>query len=97
MHHAEAMDEKNSTHTTKINSSGPSSAKKHEDASSLGNLPVNDRLITAREVSTLLSISRVTLWRMGQSGALTPVFIGGCKRYRLSDVTAIISGEKEVA
>lgn len=82
---------------TKINSSAPSGAKDNKEASLLGNLQANDRLITAREVLALLSISRTTLWRMNQSEALTPVRISGAGRYRLSDVNAIISGEKEVA
>ncbi len=51
-------------------------------------------LITQREVSALLSVSRITIWRMTRDGALNPVeVLPGTWRYRYGEVAAIASGD----
>lgn len=55
-----------------------------------------DVLISPSEARRRLSISSTTEWRLNRSGELSPVFIGGSKRYRESEIQAIIAGEVEV-
>ena len=51
-----------------------------------------NQLLTADEVVQMLKISNVTLWRWAKSEYLVPIFIGGARKYRASDVQAIIEG-----
>lgn len=54
------------------------------------NPPVNpDKLISTKEVCTLLSISRVTVWNWEKKNILRPIRIGNMKRYRLTDIESI--------
>ncbi|MBR3291761.1 MAG: helix-turn-helix domain-containing protein [Bacteroidales bacterium] len=50
-----------------------------------------DELLTSEEACRKLSVSSTTLWRMAQSGLLTPVKVGVQNRYRLSDIAELIS------
>ena len=50
-----------------------------------------DKLMTVEGVSDMLSMSRSSIWRKVKSGDLPqPVKIGGCTRWRLSDLLAVI-------
>ena len=50
-------------------------------------------LITQKEAGALLSVSRITIWRMTRDGALNPVeVLPGTWRYRFEEVAAIASG-----
>jgi len=51
-----------------------------------------ERLINMREVCTLLSVSRTTVWRMMHDGRLPVVMIGSCPRFRLANVQTIVAG-----
>lgn len=42
-------------------------------------------------VKNLLSISESTLYRMAKAKILIPVFVGGQKRYRRSDLDKILN------
>ena len=46
-------------------------------------------LLSQAEAARVLSISRVSLWRLVKEGVITPVEIGGIKRYRMSDLERI--------
>jgi len=54
----------------------------------------NDRkpeaLLTVRETGQLLRVSRQTLFRLSRRGELKPVRVGGCRRYRPSDVCRFV-------
>lgn len=53
-----------------------------------------ERLVSAREVGELLSLSRSSVWRLARDGKLTPVLVGGrSPRYRLSEVEALATGK----
>lgn len=47
-------------------------------------------LLTPEEVQDTLKISSTTLWRWAKGGYLTPIFIGGKKRFKRSDVMTLI-------
>ena len=44
-------------------------------------------------VTKTLSVSDTTLWRWAKAGYLTPIYVGGTKRYRKSDVERIMEGK----
>lgn len=50
-----------------------------------------EEYLTPEMVKTLLRISESTLYRMAKSKILVPVFVGGQKRYRRSDLDKILS------
>ena len=50
-----------------------------------------EEYFTPEMVKTLLSISESTLYRMAKAKILIPVFVGGQKRYRRSDIDKILS------
>ena len=55
--------------------------------------PLNEeRLLTPEEAQAVLSVSHTTLWRLGKSGQLSPISIGGSKRYRQSDINRLMEG-----
>jgi len=57
------------------------------------NLP-DDALLDVRDVGTLVSRSRASLWRDVKSGRLPqPIAIGGAKRWRVEDVRAYLKGD----
>ena len=51
-----------------------------------------DRLLDPDAVKSMASISETTLWRWQKAGYLTPIYIGGVRRYRLSEVESLMSG-----
>jgi excisionase family DNA binding protein len=52
--------------------------------------PEHRMLLTGEEVARKLAVSRSTVWRLGQSGTLRRVRIGGSIRYLARDVEAMI-------
>ena len=50
-----------------------------------------EEYLTPEMVKTLLRISESTLYRMAKAKNLIPVFVGGQKRYRRSDLDKILS------
>ena len=50
-----------------------------------------EEYLTPEKVKTLLSISESTLYRMAKAKILIPVFVGGQKRYRRSDLDKILN------
>ena len=50
-----------------------------------------EEYLTPEMVKTLLRISESTLYRMAKTKILLPVFVGGQKRYRRSDLDKILS------
>lgn len=50
-----------------------------------------EEYLTPEMVKTLLRISESTLYRMAKAKILVPVFVGGQKRYRRSDLDKILS------
>lgn len=49
-----------------------------------------DKLLTADEACTRLSISRTTLWHLRRRGTIAPVYLGRAVRFRASDVDALV-------
>lgn len=49
-----------------------------------------ESLLTAEEVIETLKISQPTLWRWQKGGYITPIYVGGKRRFKRSDVMAII-------
>lgn len=45
-----------------------------------------DKLLTPEETQSILGISYQTLWRLGKTNKLKPVFVGGLRRFRQSDI-----------
>ncbi len=52
----------------------------------------SDRLITIEQAAAILGVNRATLWKWNKKDYLKPIMIGNKRRYRLSDVNAIIAG-----
>ena len=52
-------------------------------------------LLTIDEVSEMLKVSKMTLYRWNQNDTLPKIEIGGKRRYRRADVEAIIEQRKE--
>ena len=52
----------------------------------------SDRLLTIDQAAELLGVNRSTLWKWAKRDYLKPIEVGGKRRYRLSDVNAIIAG-----
>ena len=50
-----------------------------------------DELLTKEETCRKLGVSGTTLWRWSQVGYLKPVKVGVQVRYKLSDISALIS------
>ena len=53
--------------------------------------PAREKYLTTAEVCGLLSISRVTLWQWDNKGITKPHRLGNLKRYRLSDIEALMT------
>lgn len=45
------------------------------------------------QVCEILNVSAPTLWRWQKRGYLVPVFVGGKRRYKMSEVKAMLNGE----
>lgn len=61
------------------------------EADRLATEKAKEYLLTPEEAAELLKVSSVTLWRWDKSGYLTPVYVGGKKRYRNSDISKIMN------
>ena len=53
-----------------------------------------DGLVKAKEAERILTVTDNTLFRWEKSGYLTPVRIGSKRMYKVSDLEAILKGEK---
>ncbi len=49
---------------------------------------------TVKQVSEILSVDLTTLWRWNKKGYLKTLEFGGGRRYKMSDVKAILNGGK---
>lgn len=56
-------------------------------------MTTTEPLLTAREVATLLKVSRRTLERWEKAEKLIPIRVAGNVRYRQQDVRALIEGD----
>lgn len=52
-----------------------------------------ETFVTAEVVKAKCSISESTLYRLGRKHILEPVYVGGQRRYRLSDLDRLVSGK----
>lgn len=52
-------------------------------------------LVTDKQARQIVSVTRNTLYRWEKIGYLTPVRIGAKRMYRISDLEAILNGEKK--
>ena len=50
---------------------------------------------TPKQVSQILGVDPVTLWRWAQRSYLVPVEIGGKRRYLMSEVKALLTHDKK--
>ncbi|MFR9557065.1 MAG: helix-turn-helix domain-containing protein [Rikenellaceae bacterium] len=50
----------------------------------------NGSLVNPKNVEERLDVSSSTLWRWDKAGYLSPIYIGGRKMYRASDINALI-------
>lgn len=53
-----------------------------------------DDLVPDKQARQIVSVTRNTLYRWEKIGYLTPVRIGAKRMYRISDLEAILNGEK---
>ncbi len=49
---------------------------------------------TVDEVATILRVNKTTLWRWNKQNYLSPVEIGGKRRYKMSDVKKLLNGKQ---
>lgn len=49
---------------------------------------------TIDEVTSLLNVSKTTLWRWAKQRYLNPVEVGGKRRYKMSDVKKLLEGRQ---
>lgn len=63
------------------------------EADKQAEIKASEQLITPEEAAKILCVSSVTLWRWDKSNYLKPIYIGGKKRYRNSDLQQIINGK----
>jgi hypothetical protein len=47
---------------------------------------------TSKKVEEILGVDHTTLWRWDKKGYLKKIDVGGGRRYRMSDVMAILNG-----
>jgi len=45
------------------------------------------------QVAKILDVDRSTLWRWSKAGYLTPIEVGGKRRYRMSDINKILKNK----
>ena len=51
----------------------------------------SEKYLTVQQVCEMLQITRVSLWSWDKKGITIPIKIGNLKRYRLSDIEAMIN------
>lgn len=49
---------------------------------------------TIKQVSEMLNVNMCTLWRWNQKGYLKTIEFGGSRRYKMSEVKALMNGGK---
>ncbi|KAA6321069.1 hypothetical protein EZS27_029237 [termite gut metagenome] len=49
---------------------------------------------SAEQTAKILNVDRSSLWRWAKSGYLTPIEVGGKRRYKMSDIKRILEGGK---
>ena len=49
-----------------------------------------DRLLSTKEAMAILGVNRTTLWRWDQKNYLNPIEVGGLRKYRFSDIKALM-------
>lgn len=57
--------------------------------------PQQAKLISQDEVADKLGVSKNTLWRWSKTGYLTPIKVGRKPFYKLSDVEALLSPDRD--
>jgi excisionase family DNA binding protein len=55
---------------------------------------MKQKLISKKQVAELFSVSVRSVERLAARGRLTKVKIGGCVRFKLKEVEAIVEGEE---
>lgn len=55
----------------------------------------SDDLLTARDVARILSCSVSLVYALARNGSLPCVRFGGIVRFRRSDITAVISADRD--
>jgi len=50
---------------------------------------------TPQQVAKILGVDPTTLWRWNKRGYLVPIEIGGKRRYKMSDVKALLNPDKK--
>lgn len=58
------------------------------------NKSIDEEFLTANQTADFLKVDKSSLWRFEKSGYLVPVRIGAKRMYRISDLEAILKGEK---
>lgn len=49
--------------------------------------------VRTKKACEILDVSPTTIWRLEKSGKLHPLWIGGEKRYKMSELKAILEGK----
>lgn len=58
------------------------------------NKSIDEEFLTANQTADFLKVDKSSLWRFEKSGYLVPVRVGSKRLYRISDLEAILKGEK---
>lgn len=64
----------------------------------LEEIVINDKAetyLTPKQVSEMLNVDLTTLWRWNKRNYLKPVEFGGGRRYKMSDVKALMNGGRK--
>lgn len=59
------------------------------------NKSIDEEFLTANQTADFLKVDKSSLWRFEKSGYLVPVRVGSKRMYRISDLEAILNGEKK--
>lgn len=59
--------------------------------------PKEDKMLTADEAASILSVTSVTLWRWAKNGYLTPVKAGRKVYYWMSDIDNLLKKKEDKA
>ena len=66
-------------------------------ASSAATTPEITRLVNSRDAARMLAISPRTLWRLGATGKIPRLKVGGCVRFSVEAIDDYIEKQQEVA
>jgi hypothetical protein len=50
---------------------------------------------TPKQVAEMLNVDLTTIWRWKRKGYLIPIEVGGKRRYKMSDIKAILNGGRK--